>query len=520
MNPNGKGMLVRAAEYVRMSTDHQRYSTANQSDAIRAYAAERGMKIVRTYADEGKSGLSLDRRDALKQLIEDVQSGKADFREILVYDVSRWGRFQDADESAYYEYICKHAGIVIHYCAEQFENDGSPFSAIVKSIKRAMAGEYSRELSVKVFAAQCRVVGLGYRLGGLPGYGLRRMLIDENGVPKGKLALGEWKCIMTDRIILVPGPPEEVGVVRWIFSTFVREKRTEFEIASILNERGIPNGHDRPWNRHTVKRILRNEKYIGNNVWNRTSFKLQKRLVLNSPEMWLRAEGVFEAVVGKPLFEAAQAIYHNRVAHPIGGRPRLYSDDEMLKRLRRLLRRRGYLSKNLIDKSSGIQCACAYEKRFGGLTEAYRMIGYIPEKRERHRIRPHRGPRPSDDEMLERLRRLLRLRGDLSQSIIAESTIVPSRTAYVSRFGSLQRAYELIGFTPDPHRSFSPRPHGLTDNQLLEELRKKVRDHGHVSQSMIYNDKKMPSYYAYQRRFGGLARAYARIGFRPKHSRK
>jgi hypothetical protein len=75
--------------------------------------------------------------------------------------------------------------------------------------------------------------------------------------------------------------------------------------------------------------------------------------------------------------------------------------------------------------------------------------------------------------MLERLRRLLRLRGDLSQSIIAESTIVPSPTAYVSRFGSLQRAYELIGFTPDPHRSFSPRPHGLTDNQLLEELRKK-----------------------------------------------
>ncbi|MEO6246527.1 MAG: hypothetical protein ABIQ12_13930 [Opitutaceae bacterium] len=27
------------------------------------------------------------------------------------YDVSRWGRFQDADESGYYEYICKRAGI-------------------------------------------------------------------------------------------------------------------------------------------------------------------------------------------------------------------------------------------------------------------------------------------------------------------------------------------------------------------------------------------------------------------------
>lgn len=74
----------------------------------------------------GKSGLRLDGRDALKRLIDDVQTGKADFSTILVYDVSRWGRFQDADESAYYEYICRRAGIAVQYCAEQFENDGSP----------------------------------------------------------------------------------------------------------------------------------------------------------------------------------------------------------------------------------------------------------------------------------------------------------------------------------------------------------------------------------------------------------
>jgi DNA invertase Pin-like site-specific DNA recombinase len=84
-----------------MSTDHQKYSTENQADAIRQYAARRGPEIVRTYADEGKSGLRLGGRDALKQLIDDVQSDKVDFATILVYDVSRWGRFQDADESAY-----------------------------------------------------------------------------------------------------------------------------------------------------------------------------------------------------------------------------------------------------------------------------------------------------------------------------------------------------------------------------------------------------------------------------------
>ena len=136
----GAQALGRAAQYVRMSTEHQRYSTENQGDAILEYAARRGLEVVRTYADEGKSGLRLDGRDALKRLIEDVQIGKADFTTILVYDVSRWGRFQDADESAYYEYICRRAGIAVQYRAEQFENDGSPVSTIVKGVKRAMAG--------------------------------------------------------------------------------------------------------------------------------------------------------------------------------------------------------------------------------------------------------------------------------------------------------------------------------------------------------------------------------------------
>jgi DNA invertase Pin-like site-specific DNA recombinase len=114
------GKPIRAAQYVRMSTEHQKYSTENQSEAMQEYAARRGIEIVRTYTDAGKSGLSLEGRDALKQLIDDVQTKRADFSTILVYDISRWGRFQDADESAYYEYICKRAKISVQYCAEQF----------------------------------------------------------------------------------------------------------------------------------------------------------------------------------------------------------------------------------------------------------------------------------------------------------------------------------------------------------------------------------------------------------------
>src|SRR5689334_873157 len=172
------GSIVRAAEYVRMSTDHQQYSTENQRDAIQRFANAHGIVIVRSFIDAGKSGVGIQGRDALQDLLRVVESGEADFKTILVYDVSRWGRFQEPDEGAYYEFRCIKANIRVQYCAEQFPTDNAPMSAVMKSLKRAMAGEYSRELSAKVFAGQCRLVTLGYRQGGTPGYGLQRQLLD------------------------------------------------------------------------------------------------------------------------------------------------------------------------------------------------------------------------------------------------------------------------------------------------------------------------------------------------------
>ena len=136
--------------------------------------------------------------------------------------MSRWGRFQDADESAYYEYLCRQAGVQVHYCAEQFENDGSPTSTIVNSVKRAMTGEFSRELSNRVFQGACRLIQLGYREGGTSGIGLRRMLVDQNGRHKTVLQTGELKNIQTDRVIIVPGPEAEIKLVHWIYQMFIR----------------------------------------------------------------------------------------------------------------------------------------------------------------------------------------------------------------------------------------------------------------------------------------------------------
>ena len=363
--------MIPAAAYVRMSTEHQRYSTENQLDRIKEYAARRGMSVVRVFEDAGKSGLNVRGRESLRRMIEEVEKGQADFKCILAYDVSRWGRFQDADESGYYEYICKRAGITVHYCAEQFENDGSPTSNIIKSVKRSMAGEYSRELSTKVFQGACRLIQMGFKQGGTAGYGLRRMLVDQAGQPKGILAVGEHKSLQTDRVVLTLGPEEEVETVRGVYCAFLDEGLTEREIADRLNARGIKTDLGRPWTRCTVHQILTNEKYLGNNVYHRTSFKLKRKHVQNPPEMWIRVAGVFPAIVSVADFARVQEI--------IIARSKRFTDEEMLEKLREIFRQHGRISGVLIDECEDLPSSSAFQNRFGSLVRAYQLIGCTPE---------------------------------------------------------------------------------------------------------------------------------------------
>ena len=358
-----------AAAYVRMSTEHQQYSTSNQMDVITEYAKRREKQIVKQYSDEGKSGLNIQGRESLARMIQDVQDGQINFSSILVYDVSRWGRFQDADESAYYEYICRRAGVSVHYCAEQFENDGSPMSSVMKTMKRTMAGEYSRELSSKVFQGACRLIQMGFKQGGTAGFGLRRVLVDQSGQQKAVLKMGEHKSLQTDRVILIPGPEEEIKTVRWMYSAFV-EGKSESEIAKALNAQGVLTDYGRAWNRATVHQVLTNEKYIGNNVYHRTSFKLKLKHIVNPQEKWIRGDGKFEAIVEPSLFHTAQGI--------ILARSRKLSNDEMLEKLRGVLNKHGRICGILIDEADDLPSSTAFRSRFGSLVSAYRLIGYEP----------------------------------------------------------------------------------------------------------------------------------------------
>jgi DNA invertase Pin-like site-specific DNA recombinase len=361
---------LRAAQYVRMSTDYQRYSIENQAAVIGAYALAHGLTIVRIYRDEGESGLKLKNRLELIRLLDDVQSGHADFQHILVYDVSRWGRFQDVDEGAHYEFICKQAGIKVAYCAEQFDNDGSMISSIVKNIKRVMAAEFSRELSAKVHAGQLHLAGLGFRQGGPLSYGLRRELIDENQLSKGFLKRGQQKNLKTDRVVLRVGHENEIEVVRRIFREYVVDRKSEEEIARQLNRTGVPNHRGRPWTRAMIDFILRNENYIGNTVYNREANTLRQRRIMNPPNLWIRTKGSIAPVIEDDVFLRAQRRLTHRWMHLTNG--------ELLLRLKTLLDKEGRLNEKIINSTLGLPAINVFAERFGSLRNAYRLIGYEP----------------------------------------------------------------------------------------------------------------------------------------------
>ncbi|WP_163161629.1 recombinase family protein [Bradyrhizobium uaiense] len=156
---------IRTAQYLRMSSENQRYSTENQRNAIAEYARQHGYQVVATYVDVGKSGLSLKGRDALRQLLSDALAAERAFDATMVLDGSRWGRFQNPDQAAHYEFLCRQAGLRVIYCAEPFGEDVAPITTIVKHLKRVMAGEFSRELSTKLARAHRQQAELGFRQG-------------------------------------------------------------------------------------------------------------------------------------------------------------------------------------------------------------------------------------------------------------------------------------------------------------------------------------------------------------------
>ncbi|HCT7711136.1 recombinase family protein [Klebsiella pneumoniae] len=369
---NDKNHKVRVAQYLRMSTDHQQYSLHNQSEYIKDYAEKNNMEIAYTYDDAGKSGVSIIGRHSLQQLLSDVEQKKIDIQAVLFYDVSRFGRFQNSDEAAYYSFLFERNGVDLIYCSEPIPTKDFPLeSSVILNIKRSSAAYHSRNLSEKVFIGQANLIKLGYHQGGMAGYGLRRLLVDENGIAKEILGFRKRKSIQTDRVILIPGPKNEIKIVNSIYDLFIDDNMPEFIIAERLNEQNIPAENGTLWTRAKIHQILTNEKYIGNNIYNKTSSKLKSRLVKNPKNEWVRCEKAYKPIISKKKYNKAQEIIQLRSVH--------LTNEELLEKLKQKLESNGKLSGFIIDEDDTGPSSSVYRTRFGGLLRAYTLIGYKPE---------------------------------------------------------------------------------------------------------------------------------------------
>jgi DNA invertase Pin-like site-specific DNA recombinase len=517
MNAADNSNPVRAAQYLRMSSENQRHSTENQQNAIAEYAEQHGYDVVASYVDAGKSGLSLKGRDALKQLLSDALATRRAFDAVLVFDVSRWGRFQNPDQAAHYEFLCRQAGVRVVYVTEPFGEDVAPITTIVKHLKRVMASEYSRELSAKVVRAKRQQAELGFRQGGSVIYGFRRLLVDPSRNPRQILKPGEAKALDVDKVIVVPGPPEELAVIRRIFRLYVQDHLTFKEIAKQLSQSDVKGYGARPLSIGTIRNIVSNGLCIGQMTYNMTTVKLQSRRLRNPEETWTRFPA-FEPIVPLAQFQRAQEL-RSRC------KKGFWSDEKIIKSLQGLLAEKGRLSQILINGQKGGPSADAVVNHFGSLTAAYKLAGYVPLERPPFGMN---GRHWSEKALVEGLQELHARWGFISIRLIEGYPRLPA-AAYIRKyFGSLAEATRRAGLPVPDHsdqlrRAWRGRKAAGADNyfagvcwtdaELLEALRKLHKRYGYTTANLIDQNGVTPSAYYYTKRFGSLtkARALARL---------
>ena len=197
-----RSLRLKGAIYIRMSTEIQTESPENQERQIRVYAAQYGIEIINVYKDLGVSGMTAEKREQFQTMIDDVEQGRNAYNIVLYLDESRWGRFVDSREAEYHRMRLERKNVICQSCEKILALTSNIADRIMTLLRDESASDYCRQLSQKVWVGQCNLVTKGFRQGGVAGFGLRRMLLDEAGSPKQELAMGQQKSLLSERVIL------------------------------------------------------------------------------------------------------------------------------------------------------------------------------------------------------------------------------------------------------------------------------------------------------------------------------
>lgn len=245
-------------------------------------------------------------------------------------------------------------------CLQRVESEAQAIRALVDKLSQALAVQSRAEAPALPLSRH------EHNLFRLPQDRMPQATLSADRRAKTVLAKGEYKCIVSDRVILIPGPPEEVEVVWRIYDWFAFDRKTMAEIARLLNQERPPEWP--VWTQPLIRGVLKGPKYAGDAVFNRQSNKLKTKRRKNSKEQWVRRERAYRALVSKELF--------NHVQDLLSFQRKRYSLTYMKRKLWELLQAKGELSGELIRTEPGMPTPQAYLARFGGLNVAYESVGY------------------------------------------------------------------------------------------------------------------------------------------------
>ena len=245
---------MRVALYLRMSTDAQEGSIAQQEKALLAHCRKHGYHTTAVYKDEGISGDATDKRKQFLRMIGDAPSGL--FERILCWDQDRFGRF-DMLEAGVYVTPLRKAGVSLETLAQgviDWEDFGG---RVIYGIAQEGKHQYLRDLSRNVLR------------------GLQAKAIDCRGYPGGPAPFGY--CRVTE-LVAVGGKSKRVSrleiveadaaIVRRLFAEYVRPNASANLVAQRLARDGVKSPRGAPyWKRENIARILQCPAYVGIVQW-------------------------------------------------------------------------------------------------------------------------------------------------------------------------------------------------------------------------------------------------------------
>ncbi|MEK3726211.1 recombinase family protein [Paenibacillus sp. FSL H8-0034] len=276
--------------YARVSSERQaekELSIPAQLKAMQQYCQEKGWIITNEYLEKGKSAKTDDRPE-FQKMISIAKRSNRPFDAILIHKFDRFSR--NREDHIIYKALLKKCGVQVISVTEQTEGE-SPQDKLLEGMLEVMSEFFNANLATEVRKGMRQNAKEGYSNGGTPPYGFRTEHI----------ALGNQKT----KSVWVPGPREEIDIIRWIFNQYAHENMGYHKIASELNRQQIPSQKGGKWSATTIRAMIFNEAYVGRRCWNKQDYQVKGKKWRDRSE-WIITENAHPAIITLELFDQCQ----------------------------------------------------------------------------------------------------------------------------------------------------------------------------------------------------------------------